>query len=112
MPMAAPKHCPAGHPPYTGHRCPICEGKRKAALDARRPSAAARGYDADWRRVRGAFLKAHPACCVCGAPATEVDHIVPIADGGPRLSWSNLRPMCRTHHSQRTARDHIAKARG
>lgn len=109
MPSAPPRHCPAGHPPYTGRRCPHCETKRKKALDAARPSAAARGYDMDWRRVRGAFLKAHPACCVCGQQATEADHITPISQGGARLSWSNLRPMCKAHHSQRTARDTIAR---
>ena len=67
-----------------------------------RPSAAARGYDAKWRYIRAQFLKAHSQCVVCGEQATEVDHVVPLADGGTH-QWSNLQAMCKTHHSQKTA---------
>jgi 5-methylcytosine-specific restriction protein A len=79
---------------------------RDRAYDARRPTAAGRGYDAGWRRVRGAYLKAHPRCETpgCLEPATEVDHL----DGvGPRGDnrWTNLRALCHAHHSSRTARD-------
>ncbi len=114
MPYAAPKHCPAGHPPFTGRRCPMCETKRKKALDAARPSAAARGYDKDWRRVRGAFLKANPNCCECGQPATDADHVHSVRERPDlRLVWSNLRPYCHAHHSSRTARDQgFARRRG
>jgi len=88
----------------------VCEHVRvsRAAADRKRPSATARGYDKTWRRVRGAFLKANPVCCVpgCGKAATEPDHIQSIRDRPDlRLKWSNLRPFCHSHHSQRTARD-------
>ena len=84
------------------------ERKRKAALDAARPKSGERGYDADWRAVRRQFLAAHPDCQHegCTATASEVDHIHSIKDRPDlRLSWSNLRGFCKTHHSQRTARD-------
>lgn len=60
------------------------------------------------------FLREHPLCVgtvdggaagwvTCGRPATEVDHITPIAAGGARLSWSNLQPLCKSCHSRKTA---------
>ena len=66
-----------------------------------RPSAAARGYDRKWRRIRAQYLKSHPDCVVCGEPAEEVDHIVSLADGGTH-KWENLQSLCKTHHSQKT----------
>jgi 5-methylcytosine-specific restriction protein A len=70
-------------------------------------SAAARGYDGDWRRLRAAVLRDEPTCRLCRrAPATEVDHIVSfrgVADP-LRLARSNLRPVCKPCHRSRTAR--------
>lgn len=95
-------------------RCARHQHRRHETPGAR-PSAARRGYDRAWRRVRAAFLKRHPVCSgtaagtdgrpsvSCGRPATEVDHVVPIADGGERLSWSNLQPLCKGCHSRKTA---------
>lgn len=113
MPFAPPRACRCGVIVPAGKRCPRChppevERERKAKHDATRASAAERGYDAAWRRVRRDFLAAHPMCCAagCNAPATDVDHILSIQERPDlRLSWSNLRPFCHSHHSQRTARD-------
>ncbi len=107
MPIRAPRICSCGKTIASGAVCP-CRAKRKAEADARRPSAAVRGYDAAWKRVRADFLKAHPWCCHpgCNKPATEADHVLSVAERPDlRLSWSNLRPFCKSHHSQRTARD-------
>lgn len=82
--------------------CEEHERERKRAHDAKRPSAAQRGYDAEWRETRKAYLIEYPHCVVCGAVATEVDHITPISEGGARLDWNNLQAMCKTHHSQKT----------
>jgi 5-methylcytosine-specific restriction endonuclease McrA len=38
-------------------------------------------------------------------PATEVDHIVPLRQGGAPLATANVRGLCKPHHSSRTARD-------
>ncbi|SMH60489.1 HNH endonuclease signature motif containing protein [Azospirillum agricola] len=115
MPRAIPKLCPLlKHGIYEGQRCPKCAAESRARADQHRPSAAARGYDGAWRRVRKDFLAAHPACCAagCSQPATEVDHVQSIADRPElRLSWSNLRGFCKPHHSQRTGRDQGAFAR-
>lgn len=82
----------------------MCEAVRQQALDAGRPSAGARGYDATWRALRADVLRRHPRCA-CGSKATEVDHLVAIRDGGARLDPKNLRTMCKPCHSRRTATD-------
>ena len=84
--------------------CP--EHTRRSPDD--RPSAAQRGYDAEWRRIRKAHLKQHPLCAMCMAQGIEregnhVDHIIPLAHGGTH-DPSNLQTLCHAHHSQKTAR--------
>lgn len=70
-----------------------------------RPSASQRGYDAKWRRIRGLYLQHHPYCsnAWCDEDATEVDHIVPLVQGGTH-QWSNLQAFCKSCHSSKTAR--------
>jgi 5-methylcytosine-specific restriction enzyme A len=110
MPWAAPRTCrEPGCPQLVlepgRYRCPRHHKDLRARLDAGRLGARARGYDAAWERVRAAFLVAHPRCQRCGAPAVDVDHVVAIDDGGPRLDPANLRALCHPCHSSRTARD-------
>jgi 5-methylcytosine-specific restriction endonuclease McrA len=79
-------------------------------------SSTARGYGADWQRVRRAVLAIEPLCRFCAdvgrtEPATDLDHIRPF-DGlaDPlRLDADNLRPLCRPCHMQRTARQASGK---
>ncbi len=72
-----------------------------------RGSAAARGYDAIWRKVRMAHLMANPVCVTqgCGRSAVDVDHIVPHQDGGGRLDRNNLQSFCHSCHSRKTPKD-------
>lgn len=87
-----------------GHgRCAAHEAERRRQYDATRGSAAERGYGADWRAKRAAFLRAHPACELCGAIATEAHHRVARRDGGSD-DWVNLAALCQSCHSQVTAR--------
>lgn len=111
MPTRAPRLCSCGKTCRAGARC-ACQltrdAIRKASQDAARPSSAERGYDSAWRNLRAAFLAANPLCCVtgCGAAATDADHVLSVrARPDLRLAWSNLRPYCHRHHSQRTARE-------
>jgi len=55
-----------------------------------------------WRRVRDAVLAASPVCVVCGAAAVEVDHVVPLAEGGDSHP-GNLQPLCARCHAAKTA---------
>lgn len=91
--------CPAiGRERY----CPIHARAARRREDQNRPSPALRGYDARWRRIRAAFLATHRICGECGkARATEVDHIVPLSQGGTH-DRANLRARCKHCHSRRT----------
>lgn len=93
--------------------CPeLCQGAycekhakpSKVRAPDTRASANARGYDYQWRKVRAGFLKAHPWCMAdgCGELASEVDHIVPLAQWGTS-EWANLQALCKHHHSRKTA---------
>jgi len=76
-----------------------------------RPSAAQRGYDGRWRKMRLMFLAQNPLCVDClkrgrTQPANEVHHVVELRAGGRRLDPSNLLPLCKRCHSMRTGRVH------
>ncbi len=73
-----------------------------------RDGATKRGYDSSWRDVRKRYLARHPLCaynrkCRPGTRATEVDHLLPIQQGGTS-EWHNLRAACKACHSSKTAR--------
>ena len=94
-----------------GSRCPT----HQAAADAQR-----REYDRvrsrdplriysfrEWRAFREAVLVARPFCVDCGAPATDVDHLIPVREAPERaLDPSNVAPRCHRDHSRRTSREH------
>lgn len=69
-----------------------------------RGSAAARGYDRKWLKLREAFLGANPLCKRCevmgfAIAAEEVHHMQPIVERpGLRLSWENLMSVCKPCH--------------
>jgi len=61
-----------------------------------------------WRRVAKAFLRAHPRCAWCGAPADVVDHVIARPRGAPfdptgHDAESNLAPMCKRCHGRKSA---------
>ena len=102
MPMAAPRLCPR-HGPFTGRECRACAKARPRRPDTDRPNARQRGYDREWDRVRSAHISRFPKCAVCGEPADDVDHIVPISEAPHRrLDPDNLQSLCRKHHNQKT----------
>lgn len=83
---------PAG---TVGGRCP---------KHARRASASRRGYGREWKRIRDQVLADEPKCVACNAaPATQVDHVLPLADGGTN-ERDNLQPLCVRCHSAKTAK--------
>ncbi len=100
--------CPCGYSVPKGTKCD-CRQKASTARkanDESHGSAASRGYDKDWFRLRASFLAANPICCVCGSRASHVDHIKSVREAPLlRLATSNLRSICGPCHSRRTARD-------
>ena len=65
-------------------------------------------YGPEWAKTRRKYLGYHPKCERCGAIATDVDHIKPVAKF-PHLilDWSNLRALCHSCHSKRTNNDQV-----
>lgn len=57
-----------------------------------------------WRHIKRNVLRAKPLCD-CGMLTTDVDHRVPVEDGGPMWDYSNLQALCRSCHSRKTQRD-------
>ena len=84
--------------------------RRLAQLQSHDKSPSARGYDSKWNKARKIFLAQHPLCAICGAPATDVDHIIP-HKGNKKLFWdqSNWQALCHSCHSRKTAREDMGK---
>ena len=74
--------------------------ERRRAEDARRGTAAERGYGQQWREIRDQFIADHPICQRCnGAPSTIAHHIVPKLQGGSDDGF-NLQALCDLCHAQ------------
>jgi 5-methylcytosine-specific restriction protein A len=66
-------------------------------------------YGSKWRKIRAAYISAHPLCEECKAQgrlvaAQEIHHIVPLSEGGTN-EWANLRALCKSCHSMITAKE-------
>jgi 5-methylcytosine-specific restriction protein A len=128
MPRAAPRVCNhRGCSRLTdgGPRCELHQveprryrTKADRAYDERRGSAASRGYDWRWQRLRAVVLAEEPLCRACRAAgrvtaATEVDHIEPIERAPERrLERANLQALCHACHVRKTAEDERKAPRG
>jgi 5-methylcytosine-specific restriction enzyme A len=102
--MPSKPHSPCSQPgcpgiALTGGRC-----RTHARTPQPRPSKVARGYDREWQRIRAAQLRRQPECEMCGEPATDVDHILPLRKGGDN-GVGNLQSLCKRCHSRKTARE-------
>ena len=110
MPCAAPRPCtyPGCGELTRSRRCEAHEAQERKETDARRGSAASRGYTGRWRKARDLFLKQNPVCAECArqgrmARADLVDHIQP-AKGNQALFWreSNWQSLCAACHNRKT----------
>ena len=101
---------PCRHPgcPNLCDKGVYCLQHMEFSSDRMRGGADARGYNAEWRRARKAFLQKHPLCVQCLKegfiiPAMVVDHIIPHR-GDQKLFWDeqNWQPLCKNCHDQKT----------
>lgn len=78
-----------------------------ARIQLKKGNTTKRGYGAAWRRVRGVVLQRDKHLCApCSnvgrvTEATEVDHRMPIVEGGTN-ELENLQAVCRECHKQKT----------
>jgi 5-methylcytosine-specific restriction protein A len=97
MPTSPPLHRAAGT---------LFRIERRRAYDAERNRAHGVVYGHRWRKLRRAYLAAHPLCqcgeCTC-TPATVVHHRKP-HHGAPALiyAWSNLQSLAKRCHDRIT----------
>lgn len=73
-------YCPAHHPKRTEAR--------------RSPSSRVTGTRRWRERTKPSVLKPGARCHYCGAPATTVDHRVPVSKRGASHDRANLVPAC------------------
>jgi 5-methylcytosine-specific restriction protein A len=107
MPVGPGRTCGwPGCPRRTFDRDALCAVHRMQR-EARRGSAADRGYDAAWQEIRAVVLREEPFCRLCLAAgrrtaSEHVDHIRPLRVGGTHARI-NLRALCASCHNRRTA---------
>ena len=82
--------------------CCDCDKTKKKE----QPTPSEQGYDYHWSKVSKMVRRNEPVCRMCkGNLATLVDHIVPLKQGGERLSIDNLQPLCLPCHNKKTHDD-------
>lgn len=64
----------------------------------------------EWRKLRDWKIRKNPLCEHCDShgritPATEVDHIVEIEDGGSKTDPDNLQSLCKACHRKKTGEE-------
>lgn len=82
-------------------RCPTCQ----RAYNAARPSRRVKGrYDRTFTNLRPLVFERDGGVCVyCARPATVVDHVVALVDGGQN-EMSNLVACCASCNRRRATR--------
>lgn len=58
-----------------------------------------------WKRFSVFYRKSNPFCVSCGKFADDVDHIIPIAEGGSPYDEKNLQSLCKSCHAKKSNRD-------
>jgi 5-methylcytosine-specific restriction protein A len=109
MPHAARHPCKGANCPELVERgkayCPKCEKKYGGEYDRQRGTAAARGYDYRWKKIRERKLDTDPMCEMKLPGCTRVAYDVHHRDGDSHNhAWNNLESGCRSCHNKITAR--------
>ena len=104
MPVKPPTPCTQAGCPRRAVARGRCELHQRPQHSAPRGTTTEQGYGWAWQRVRVRWLREHSLCCVCGAPAVVVDHIVPRRLGGSD-DESNYQSMCERCHNSKRARE-------
>ena len=87
------------------HKCYDKQGQKAYNTFVRDKASDKFYHSAAWLKVRKLVLAREPFCRACGMPASDIDHITPIKDGGDKLSLDNLQPLCKACHNKKTTRE-------
>ncbi len=90
-----------------GRYCEAHADRETNQRGVRRSTAGRNLYkDRRYQKARRQYLAANPWCAMCGAIATDLDHIIPHR-GDLRLFWdmNNWQGLCKSCHSKKTARE-------
>ncbi|MFI0914319.1 HNH endonuclease [Streptomyces abikoensis] len=110
MPTAPPSRCsePGCTELTTNGRC---DAHTRRAW-ANRSAAWGSGSTRKHRRWRADRLSEEPECRRCGATKElQVDHIVPLSEGGSRWDPANAQALCATCHEIKSAEDRRRRTR-
>jgi len=67
-------------------------------------------YTREARRAMNQYRRTHILCEQCGAPATDIDHIINLASGGAPADPANLQALCKACHQRKTSAEaHAAR---
>lgn len=84
--------------------------ERETHRTGRLEPSSGRMYDRiKWQRTRRAQLQREPLCAVCFELATDVDHIVPLEDGGEPWAPRNLQSLCHACHARKSRGEQMAR---
>lgn len=117
MPRRLPKPCRhPGCPELTHERyCPPHATQHQSDITSKRqvnPQLAQehRFYNSPtWRALRAQHLSREPLCRSCGAKGRDVDHKVPINQGGKRTDPNNLQTLCQSCHNRKRQRESLSR---
>ena len=106
MPFKPPTHKLTLPDGVTAHARAVEDNARRQA-DPSQVAAAAIYASPRWKRLRRLHLTHHPLCVACLAtnrttPATDVDHVKPIRQGGNPYDAANLQSLCHACHASKT----------
>lgn len=108
MPLMPPRPCAQGRCKVMATRGGRCEDhKPEPWLSSKGKTADQRGYGSKWRKLRKmALVRDGYLCQEClnnnrVITGTEVDHIIPKAQGG-RDNMENLQCLCKSCHQKKT----------
>lgn len=111
MPVLRPCNgCSVWIPKDGPSRCPDCKSKSYQESDEKSSRERQFYQTKGWKSLRKLHLSREPLCRKCRekgdtVPAREVDHIIPLRDGGDIFDEENLQSLCKPHHSQKTRRE-------
>jgi 5-methylcytosine-specific restriction protein A len=106
MPPRAARVCPergcAALITGSARYCPEHTRQRQRSESRERRAAGTHAdYGPAWQKISARYLAEHPVCTWtgCSRPSEVAHHIVERSQGGPD-DWSNLRALCRAHHTE------------